>query len=76
MQKELETSAGAPARDGRGKKPFAAVIAAAVILAAVLIPCVLAASSTTIYPRTTVAGIPVGGLTREEALDVLTAQLP
>ncbi|HIX31335.1 MAG TPA: VanW family protein [Firmicutes bacterium] len=76
MQKELETSAGAPARDGRSKKPFAAVIAAAVILAAVLIPCVLAASSTTIYPRTTVAGIPVGGLTREEALDVLTAQLP
>ena len=61
---------------GSRKAPVAAVAAAAAIAAVLLAPCVLAAASDTIYPRTEVAGIAVGGMTREEAAAVLAQGLP
>ena len=74
MQKETEHQAAGVA--GRGRKPIAAVAVAAVAAIVLLTPCVLAAASQTIYPRTSVAGIAVGGMSRSEALDTLTRELP
>lgn len=61
---------------GRSKKPVAAIIVAAVILVLLLLPCILAATSDTIYPRTSVAGIDVGGMTTAEAEAALSEALP
>ncbi len=60
----------------RKKSPAAAVAVAAAIAAVLLAPCVLAAASDTIYPRTEVAGIAVGGMTEQEAAAVLAGELP
>ena len=76
MKKEHAAAPADAAETGRRKGIVITAIVSAAIIAILLVPCVLAASSTTIYPRTTVAGINVGGMSRSEAVDVLTAQLP
>lgn len=58
------------------KKPILAVVIAALIVIVLLAPCILAAVSDTIYPRTTVAGIDVGGMEYAQAQDVLARELP
>lgn len=58
------------------RKTLPAIAVAVIVLLILLIPCILAAVSNTIYPRTTVAGIAVGGLTRSEAEEVLARELP
>ena len=58
------------------KKAIPAIAVAVIVLLILLIPCILAAVSDTIYPRTTVAGIAVGGLTQSEAEEVLAQGLP
>ena len=57
------------------KKPILAVVIAALIVVVLLAPCILAALSDTIYPRTTVAGIEVGGMEYAQAQDVLAREL-
>ena len=74
MQKETEQKAVGTAE--RGRKPIAAVAVATAIAVVLLTPCVLAAASQTVYPRTSVAGIAVGGMSRSEALDTLERELP
>ena len=58
----------------RGPVLLFAVTAAIAIL--LLLPCILAASGHTVFPRTTVAGIDVSGLSRQEACEKLSAELP
>ena len=57
-------------------KGLPAIAVAVIVLAVLLIPCCLAAASHTIYPRTSVAGISVGGLDCDEASALLREQLP
>lgn len=80
MQKEMERRAERPASRAANphssKKPIAAAAVIFIIIVLVLIPCILAATSNTIYPRTTVAGINVGGMTTAQAQDVLAQELP
>ena len=71
MSNERETAA--PSASAQRKLPLAVAV---IILAVLLIPCILAAVSDTIYPRTSVAGIAVGGMSRSEAETVLTRDLP
>ena len=71
MSNERETTA--PSASAQRKLPLAVAV---IILAVLLIPCILAAVSDTIYPRTSVAGIAVGGMSRSEAETVLTRDLP
>lgn len=74
MQKEEKNISALP-EGGASKKPIVAGVVTALIAAALLTPCILASASSTIYPRTTVAGISVGGMTRAEAERTLERQL-
>ncbi len=68
-----EREKAAPSASVQRRLPLAVAV---IILAVLLIPCILAAVSDTIYPRTSVAGIAVGGMSRSEAETVLTRDLP
>ena len=76
MKKEHEATLPDAAAARRRKGIIITAIAAAAVIVILLLPCVLAAATNTIYPRTSVAGVQVGGMSRSEALDVLSAQLP
>ena len=76
MKKEHEATLPDAAAARRRKGIIITAIAAAAVIVILVLPCVLAAATNTIYPRTSVAGVQVGGMSRSEALDVLSAQLP
>ena len=76
MTNEHNTPPPAGNEPVRGKKRIPAIAVAVLVLLVLLIPCVLAAVSDTIYPRTSVAGIAVGGLSQSEAAALLAQELP
>ena len=76
MSNEHTTPPSAGNEPIRLKKRIPAIAVAVLMLLVLLIPCVLAAVSNTIYPRTSVAGIAVGGLSQSEAADLLARELP
>ena len=72
----------AGAGGGRGKKGSAAPVVIALVLTAAIMAgayaglCYWAGSRTTFYPKETISGVNVGGLTVEQAGQVLAGSLP
>ncbi len=77
MTKEHTTTGGARVKSG-GAAPviIALALTAAIMAGAYAGLCAWAGSRTTFYPKETISGVPVGGLTVEEAAQVLAGALP
>ena len=76
MEKVSKSTTSSKTDSVRTGLPVIAVAVTALVAIALLLPCILANLSDTIYPRTSVAGIALGGMSRSEAIDVLERELP
>lgn len=76
MEKASKSTTSSATDSVRKGHPIAVIVITAIVITVLLLPCILANVSSTIYPRTSVAGIALGGMSRSEAENVLERELP